>query len=222
MRSSEFLNEASLPSLASTKSITVKRGDTLSQIAQDNSTTVAAIMKINNIANPNLIHPGDVIKISSGISGEMTPVVKMKPRSKIVTATGNAKTAMDFFIQQGWTPEQAAGVVANLQAESSDRIDPAAIGDKGHAYGIAQWRGPRQQRFEKLAGRPLKGSSLEDQLNFVNWELHNSESRAGDQLKQAKTAAEAASVIDQYYERSSGAARQQRIASAKSLLTAVA
>lgn len=222
MRSSEFLNEASLPALTATKSITVKRGDTLSQIAQNNSTTVAAIMKINDIANPNLIHPGDVIRIPSTGTGEIAPVVKKKPRSEIVTATSNAKTAMDFFIQQGWTPEQAAGIVANLQAESYDRIDPAAIGDRGRAYGIAQWRGPRQQQFEKIAGKPLKGSSLEDQLNFVNWELHNTESSAGKRLKQATTAAEAAAVIDQYYERSSGIHRANRIASAKALLPTVA
>jgi LysM repeat protein len=50
----------------STKSITVKRGDTLGRIAQDNSTTVAAILKINNIANPDRIFPGDVIRIPGG------------------------------------------------------------------------------------------------------------------------------------------------------------
>lgn len=50
----------------STKSITVQRGDTLGRIAQDNSTTVAAIVKLNNIANPDRIYPGDVIKIPGG------------------------------------------------------------------------------------------------------------------------------------------------------------
>ena len=47
----------------STKSITVQRGDTLGRIARDNSTTVAAIVKLNNIANPDRIYPGDVIRI---------------------------------------------------------------------------------------------------------------------------------------------------------------
>jgi LysM repeat protein len=50
----------------STKSITVQRGDTLGRIAQDNSTTVAAIVKLNNIANPDRIFPGDVIRIPGG------------------------------------------------------------------------------------------------------------------------------------------------------------
>jgi len=50
----------------STKSITVQRGDTLGKIARDNSTTVAAIVKLNNIANPDRIYPGDVIRIPGG------------------------------------------------------------------------------------------------------------------------------------------------------------
>jgi len=50
----------------SAKSITVKRGDTLGRIAADNSTTVDALVKLNNIANPDRIYPGDVIRIPGG------------------------------------------------------------------------------------------------------------------------------------------------------------
>jgi len=51
---------------SSTKSVTVQRGDTLGRIARDNSTTVDAIVKLNNIANPDRIYPGDVIRIPGG------------------------------------------------------------------------------------------------------------------------------------------------------------
>ena len=50
----------------SAKSVTVQRGDTLGRIAADNSTTVDALVKLNNIANPDRIYPGDVIKLPSG------------------------------------------------------------------------------------------------------------------------------------------------------------
>jgi LysM repeat protein len=56
----EFISEDS------TKSVTVQRGDTLGKIARDNSTTVSAIVKLNNIANPDRIYPGDVIRIPGG------------------------------------------------------------------------------------------------------------------------------------------------------------
>ena len=221
----EFISEGS------TKSITVQRGDTLSRIAQNNSTTVAAIVKLNNIANPDRIYPGDVIRIPTGqvdVPGGRTKrqgSTRLPDRAEkltTTTSTGNPKIAMEFFLDQGWTPEQAAGLVANLQAESYDHIDPAAFNAKEQAYGIAQWRGPRKRDFEREMGRPIKGSSLDDQLRFVQWELNNTEKRAGRRLKQATTAAEAAAIVDEFYERSAGIHRQERIALANSLLTAFA
>jgi hypothetical protein len=133
-------------------------------------------------------------------------------------ASGNAKTALDFFVSQGWSPEQAAGLVANLQAESGQKLDPNIFGDGGAGYGIAQWHGSRQRDFQRVMNKPLKGSSLEDQLKFVQWELTHSEKRAGSRLKDAKTAAEAAAIVDQYYERSSGIHREKRIKLAQNLM----
>jgi LysM repeat protein len=213
----------------STKSVTVQRGDTLGRIAQDNSTTVSAIVKLNNIANPDRIYPGDVIRIPTGqvdVPGGRTKrqgSTRISDRAEkltTTTSTGNPKIAMEFFLDQGWTPEQAAGLVANLQAESYDQIDPAA--ENGGAYGIAQWRGSRKRDFEEEMGRPIKGSNLMDQLKFVQHELNNKEAKAGRLLKQATTAAQAAAIVDEFYERSGGAAIRRRIALANSLLTAFA
>ena len=132
-------------------------------------------------------------------------------------SSGNAKIALDYFVQQGWSPAQAAGLVANLQAESGQNLNPAASNPGEQAYGIAQWIGPRQRLFATNMGKPLQGSSLEDQLKFVQWELTHTESRAAQALKGAQTAADAAAIVDQYYERSSGAARQKRMAMASAL-----
>lgn len=44
---------------------TVKRGDTLSEIALKYNTTVSNLANLNNISNPNLIYPGQVITINS-------------------------------------------------------------------------------------------------------------------------------------------------------------
>jgi GH25 family lysozyme M1 (1,4-beta-N-acetylmuramidase) len=48
---------------SSTVTYTVKSGDTLSGIASRYGTTYQKIAKDNGIANPNLIHPGQVLKI---------------------------------------------------------------------------------------------------------------------------------------------------------------
>lgn len=49
------------PAPAQRKSYTVKSGDNLSTIARNNGTDVATIARINNIANVNLIYPGQVL-----------------------------------------------------------------------------------------------------------------------------------------------------------------
>jgi len=52
---------------------TVVRGDTLGAIARRFGTTVQAIAQRNNIANPNLIFPGQVLIISGGTGPVPTP-----------------------------------------------------------------------------------------------------------------------------------------------------
>jgi LysM repeat protein len=222
MKSFEFLREDD--DTDQFKMYAVRPGDTLGKLARATDTTVDGLLWLNpQIKNADQISVGEKLKLPKvGGSDTVTPVVKKKPDVSTVTASGNAKTAMDYFTQQGWSPEQAAGIVANLQAESGQNLNPAAYNPKEQAFGIAQWRGSRKQNFEREIGRPIKGSSSEDQLKFVQWELNNSEQKAGSRLKSAGSAAEAAAVIDQYYERSSGIHRQKRIAAANSLLSATA
>ncbi|MED1094716.1 LysM domain-containing protein [Bacillus capparidis] len=46
----------------------VERGDTLSGIAKRFKTSVKALQSLNNITNPNLIHPGLELKVSGTVS----------------------------------------------------------------------------------------------------------------------------------------------------------
>lgn len=112
-------------------------------------------------------------------------------------ATGRS---MAFFQGKGWTKEQAAGISANLGLESN--FNPAAVGDGGRAYGAAQWHESRQQQFAKWAGKPMQGSSLDEQLGFVHYELtQGQEQGAGDLLRRAKSAREAGDIVSRKYER---------------------
>ena len=142
---------------------------------------------------------------------------KSGPQIQGAGATGGAQAALAYFQSQGWTKEQAAGIVGNLQAESGPDLNPNAIGDGGQAVGIAQWHPDRQANFQQTMGKPIQQSSLNDQLQFVQWELSNTEMSAGSRLKAAKTAEEAAQIIDRMYERSSGTALNKRIANATAL-----
>lgn len=137
-------------------------------------------------------------------------------------ANATADNAMGFFMSKGWTKEQAAGIVGNLMVESgnfdSKVISGERKGDGGRAVGIAQWHPDRQANFRRMFGKSIIGSSFQEQLEFVNWELNNSEKSAGNKLRKAKSTTEAAIIVDKYYERSSGQHRQLRIQRAAQLL----
>lgn len=59
---------AASASAASADSYTVKSGDTLSKIAAEKQTTIDNIVKLNNIKNPNVIHIGQVLELTTGTS----------------------------------------------------------------------------------------------------------------------------------------------------------
>lgn len=143
-------------------------------------------------------------------------------------STENAKKAFEFFKSQGWSPEQAAAIVGNLQVESTANLNPSIIGENDvapgvHSYGIAQWNRDRFANLQRFAAsRNTKWSDFDTQLAFVQHELLGTEKAAGDRLRNASTTEEAAAIVDQYYERSSGQARGQRIANAYAIYNGVA
>jgi murein DD-endopeptidase MepM/ murein hydrolase activator NlpD len=59
-----------------TKTITIKKGDTLTAIAKANHTTVAALTSLNGIKNPNLIIAGASLKVPVAATKPATPAAK--------------------------------------------------------------------------------------------------------------------------------------------------
>jgi len=55
---------------------TVQRGNTLSQIANAYGVTVAHIVEMNNIQNPNLIYPGEKLRITESTNTNLNPVLQ--------------------------------------------------------------------------------------------------------------------------------------------------
>jgi hypothetical protein len=180
--------------------------------------TVAALNSAIQ-ANPNVAS-----KLTKSTDADVKTASGTKFNSQVgagAGATANAMTAVKFFIGKGWTPEQAAGIVGNLQQESGANLNPKIVGkerDGSKAYGIAQWRLERVTKFKEQYGKDLTSATLEEQLEYVHWELTNKYANAGAMLKRAKTAQEAAAVVDAAYEISSGEARGKRIGNALALL----
>lgn len=102
--------------------------------------------------------------------------------------------------EHGFTAEQACGIVANIARES--RFNPAAVGDGLRAYGLGQWHPDRQDAFRTRFGRSIVGSSVDDQLAFIHFEMTaGREQRAYQKLQAARTAREAGEVVSRFYER---------------------
>ena len=53
---------------------TVQRGNTLSQIARAYGVTIRHLVELNNIQNPNLIYPGQKLRITESTNTTLNPV----------------------------------------------------------------------------------------------------------------------------------------------------
>ena len=84
----------------------IKQGDTLSQIAKDNGTTVAELVKLNNISDPNKIYAGQnlVLSADDNVTG-----------TKLGDITGGGKVNLGY--QK--TDEQITAEGKKTEAESS-------------------------------------------------------------------------------------------------------
>lgn len=75
-----------IPNQPNNPTYTVKAGDTLSEIALRYGTTVDELVKLNQIKNPNLIYPGQIIKLPMNQNNSITYVVRSGDNlSKIAT-----------------------------------------------------------------------------------------------------------------------------------------
>jgi hypothetical protein len=113
----------------------------------------------------------------------------------------DAKVVYDYFIEKGFTPAQASGILGNIQTESSFRTD--AYNRNEGAIGICQWLGGRRTNLENFAreqGKPV--TDLRVQLDFVMHEFQTSERGAYAAVKAAQTPEQAAHAFQSKYERS--------------------
>jgi LysM repeat protein len=183
----------------------VRSGDSLWKIAQDHGVSLADLERANpQIGNPDVIYPDDVVHVPQGGSpqqpgpGQTGPTQPTTPPAGPTPSGNRVREAIDYFVGQ-WSRAQAAGIVANLQTESG--LNPGIRGDGGLAYGIGQWHPDRQAAFQRFIGRPIQGSTFEQQLRFVQYELTHTEAGAGNRLRGAASAYDAGAIVSRYYER---------------------
>ena len=103
---------------------------------------------------------------SSGLRGRMVGI----GGGGAMTSNANAQAIWAFFKQQGYADGAIAGILANVQAESS--FNTRASGDGGTSYGICQWHLGRKTKLQNFAAS--SGGSVDDiniQVAYLKSEL---------------------------------------------------
>lgn len=158
-----------------------------------------------------------------------------------LTGTGIEQKAWNFMLENGYTEEQAAGVMGNIKRES--QFNPfIAEGSTGtpntsRGWGLVQWTADRHVAIRGAVQKELgndmyvaapsysempAGFTQEQvdamilfQLNYIIKELNGAEKAAGDHLRSTTTVAEATTSFEEKYERAGVVALEERITNAE-------
>lgn len=104
------------------------------------------------------------------------------------------------LMQRGLSELDASAAAGNLYFESAGG-NPNAVNPTSGARGLAQWLGSRRDLFRQQMGKSVEEANAQEQLDFVVWELNNSEKAAYDKVRSATTLAEKTDAFGRSYER---------------------
>jgi len=150
---------------ANADTVTVNAGDTLSNIALRNNTTVEALQQLNNLENINLIFLGQKIEVGGQTQTvEQTPVVVAQPAQADQTQqVAQAQAAVEA--QQAAQAQAAAAAQAQAQAQQAAQAAAVQQAAQGQSYTVTQQpttstagNGDETAAREWIAGKESGGS----------------------------------------------------------------
>jgi hypothetical protein len=123
--------------------------------------------------------------------------IEVTPPASFKGAKVSVGDLVSRFRSYGVPDVVSAGIIGNIDAESS--FDPGAVNPTSGAFGLIQWLSKDRLANAKNNGFDL--TKVEDQIDFILWELNNSEGRSKKALMSAKTPEEAANIFGKMYVR---------------------
>lgn len=103
--------------VANADTVTVKAGDTVSELAQKYNTTVNTIQQLNNLSNPNLIFVGQQLKVNNDNNGQAVAQQNTNNNAQVAQQQATSQnTQAQASTQQ--TAQQSAS--QNTQAQASN------------------------------------------------------------------------------------------------------
>ena len=133
---------------ANADTVTVKSGDTLSQIADENNTTVSSIQSLNSLQNIHLIFPGQklVINANNGdaaVSTQQSAQTTQQASQQQTTQQASQQQTMQQASQQQTTQTTQQAVASSSEQAARDWIASRESGgsytaQNGNYYGKYQ------------------------------------------------------------------------------------
>lgn len=190
--------------------------------------TSHGMAKVGKKVSLNEVQPGDIIytkssgpsgghvKMVSSVSNGQISVIEAKGKkwgiqeneltntSDIITirriidnntSNNTSDQIINYFISKGLTREQAKGIYGNIMQESGG---DASITSNDGSYGLAQWTKSRKDQLFKMYGT---NPTLNQQLDFLWWELNNTHKDTLAALKRTKTVYDATKIFMDEFER---------------------
>lgn len=102
--------------VANADTVTVKAGDTVSELAQKYNTTVNTIQQLNNLSNPNLIFVGQQLKVNNDNNGQAVAQQNTNNNAQAAQQATSQNTQAQASTQQA--AQQSAS--QNTQAQASN------------------------------------------------------------------------------------------------------
>ena len=137
---------------ANADTVTVKSGDTLSQIADENNTTVSSIQSLNSLQNIHLIFPGQKLVINAN-NGDAA-----------VSTQQSAQTTQQASQQQ--TTQQASQQQTMQQASQQQTMQQASQQQTMHTTQQAVASSSEQAARDWIASRESGGSYTAQNGNY--------------------------------------------------------
>lgn len=140
-------------------------------------TRIGKIARVGMRAVPilGLMLAAEEILVDSTDASESDRIERLRKRYEAgrslsgTPSKGNAHQALNLLQNMGFSRNAALGIVGNIAQES--RFDPAAVGDGGAAFGLAQWHKDRVEHIKKKFGIDVRTADFNDQVRAYGLEL---------------------------------------------------
>ena len=117
--------------VANADTVTVKAGDTVSELAQKYNTTVNTIQQLNNLSNPNLIFVGQQLKVNNDNNGQAVAQQNTNNNAQAAQQATSQNTQAQASTQQA--AQQSASQNTQAQASNNSNYNSSVSGSDAAA-----------------------------------------------------------------------------------------